>query len=253
MGGLVDTVFAILLISQFILAGVVFVLLMFIAAPYGKHSRKGWGPVIGSRSAWIIMELPAVFVILAVYTLFNDGISPVPMVMLFLWEAHYIYRTFLYPSFFRGSKRNFPIFLVFFAFPFNIMNGFINGYFIASRSWELGWLITIPFISGTILFIGGFLMHVRSDARIRALRKPGEKGYSIPHGGGFRFISNPNYLGEIVEWCGWALLTFSLPGASFALFTVANLVPRAISNHRWYRQTFDDYPQERKMLLPFIY
>ncbi|MGA1872888.1 MAG: DUF1295 domain-containing protein [Thermoplasmatota archaeon] len=253
MGSPIWTVYVILLSTQLVLSGVVLLFLFFVSAPYGKHNRKGWGPRIGSRWAWISMELPAVFVIPAVYIMFTDRIMPVPLVLLFLWETHYLYRTFLYPSFFRGSKNNFPIILVLFAFLFNVMNGFINGYFIAYSSWESSWLFSGFFITGAAMYIMGFILHVTSDARIRALRRPDESGYRIPRGGAFRFVSNPNYLGEMVQWFGWAVITFSLPGLAFALFTTANLLPRAISNHRWYRRTFDDYPKDRRIIFPYIF
>jgi hypothetical protein len=40
---------------------------------------------------------------------------------------------------------------------------------------------------------------------------------------------------------------------SFALFTAANLAPRALANHRWYHEKFADYPPERRRLIPFIW
>jgi hypothetical protein len=51
-------------------------------------------------------------------------------------------------------------------------------------------------------------------------------------------------------WTGWAVATWSLAGLSFALFTAANLIPRAVSHHRWYRRTFADYPRRRKAVIP---
>ena len=62
-----------------------------------------------------------------------------------------------------------------------------------------------------------------------------------------------DYLGEIIQWVGWAILTRSWAGSSFALFTFCNLAPRAVANHRWYRKTFADYPAERKILLPGLF
>ena len=84
------------------------------------------------------------------------------------------------------------------------------------------------------------------------LRAPGESGYKIPSGGLFRFVSCPNYLGEILEWSGFALATWSVAGLSFAAFTLANLLPRALSNHRWYQKTFPEYPEDRRALVPFL-
>ena len=65
-------------------------------------------------------------------------------------------------------------------------------------------------------------------------------------------MSCPNYLGEIVEWCGWALATWSPAGLAFAVYTAANLAPRAVSNHHWYLSHFPDYPRERRALIPFV-
>ena len=63
----------------------------------------------------------------------------------------------------------------------------------------------------------------------------------------------PNYLGEIIEWAGFAIATWSLPGLAFALMTAANLVPRAGANWLWYRRTFPEYPPERKALIPRVW
>ncbi|MHA1777308.1 MAG: 3-oxo-5-alpha-steroid 4-dehydrogenase, partial [Promethearchaeota archaeon] len=108
------------------------------------------------------------------------------------------------------------------------------------------------FIIGTIIWICGFIINIYSDYILRNLREPGENGYKIPYGGLFRFVSCPNYLGEILEWIGWAVLTWSISGLVFALWTIANLIPRAISHHRWYHQHFEEYPQNRKAIIPFI-
>ncbi len=47
----------------------------------------------------------------------------------------------------------------------------------------------------------------------------GEKGYKIPRGGMFEYISGANFFGEILEWAGFALAAWSLPAFAFALFT----------------------------------
>ena len=59
-------------------------------------------------------------------------------------------------------------------------------------------------------------------------------------------------LTKILEWTGFAIAAWSLPGLAFAVFTFANLAPRAFANHKWYKEKFPDYPEERKALLPFI-
>jgi len=50
---------------------------------------------------------------------------------------------------------------------------------------------------------------------VRNLRdkdNPGATEYCIPHGAGFRFVSSPAYLAELIAWAGFALLTWSLAG-----------------------------------------
>ena len=58
--------------------------------------------------------------------------------------------------------------------------------------------------------------------------------------------------GELLEWTGWAIATWSLAGVSFAVYTAANLVPRALAHHRWYRETFPDYPPGRRAVIPYL-
>ena len=67
-----------------------------------------------------------------------------------------------------------------------------------------------------------------------------------------KYISAPNYFGEIIEWIGWAVLTWSISGLVFALWTIANLFPRALAHHRWCRKKFADYPKNRKAIIPGI-
>ena len=94
---------------------------------------------------------------------------------------------------------------------------------------------------------------MHADNALLRLRKRGRTGYVVPQGGAYRYISCPNYLGEILEWTGWAVATWSLGGLAFCVFTAANLVPRARSNHRWYRENFPDYPPGRRALIPGVF
>ncbi|HSM12793.1 MAG TPA: 3-oxo-5-alpha-steroid 4-dehydrogenase, partial [Thermoanaerobaculia bacterium] len=115
------------------------------------------------------------------------------------------------------------------------------------------WLVDPRFLAGVALFAAGTWVNRRADATLRALAARGDGEYGIPRGGLFERISCPNYLGEIIVWSGWALATWSLPGLAFALWTVANLAPRARSHHRFYRERFPDYPPERRALVPFVW
>ncbi|MCX7912842.1 MAG: 3-oxo-5-alpha-steroid 4-dehydrogenase [Dehalococcoidales bacterium] len=147
-----------------------------------------------------------------------------------------------------------PVVIIGFGFIFNIMNGYLNGRYIFTfaSAYTNSWLADPRFITGLAVFIIGFIINRGADRTLRDLRRT-DDGYRIPSGGLYRWISCPNYLGEILTWLGWALATWSLPGLAFAVWTAANLVPRARSHHTWYRKHFPDYPPDRKALLPGLW
>ena len=134
---------------------------------------------------------------------------------------------------------------------FNTANAFIQGIWIFFLSpdtlYTPEWLLSPQFIIGTIIFLIGFIINIQSDQIIRNLREPGDTAFYIPKGGLFKYVTSANYFGEFTEWVGWAVLTLSLPGLVFAIWTFANLGPRAHSLRKWYRGTFgDEFPKERK-------
>ena len=231
-----------------------FLALLFIPAPYGRHERPGFGPGLPTRLAWVIQELPAPLVFAIVFLRGDHAFRPVPLVLLFLWELHYLQRTFVFPLRMRVGAKRTPLTTVALAILFNVTNASLNGYAIthgALRHVE-SWFGDPRFVAGVALFLFGWAVNLNSDTILRNLRKPGETGYKIPEGGFFKFVSCPNYMGEIIEWCGWALAAWTYAGFAFAFFTAANLLPRALSHHRWYREKFPDYPRERKAIIPGV-
>uniref|UniRef100_A0A915MAV0 Pre-mRNA-splicing factor SPF27 n=2 Tax=Meloidogyne javanica TaxID=6303 RepID=A0A915MAV0_MELJA len=96
-------------------------------------------------------------------------------------------------------------------------------------------------------------INLRADFILRTLRRPGEKCYKIPHGGMFKYVSCANFLGEIIEWIGYAIYAQSTASLAFALFTAANTIPRAKLHHKWYLNKFgNNYPQDRKAVIPML-
>ncbi len=231
-----------------------FVVLLFLAAPYGRHARSGWGPRIPAGLAWPVMEAPSPVLMAACFAAGDRKDDPAARVFLALWLGHYVYRAFIFAFVGRGWSAPMPFTIAISAFGFNVVNGALNGLWLFSRGprYGSGWLSDPRFLAGAALFIAGFAVHARSDAILRCLRAPGEGGYRIPRGFLFEAVSCPNYLGEIVEWTGWAVLTWSPSGLSFAAWTAANLVPRALAHHRWYRVRFPDYPSSRKAVFPAL-
>lgn len=248
------TVYKILVITIFAFAAVTFFSLLMIAAPYGRHIRRGWGYTVRAKMGWLVMELPAFLVIIIMFFLGDRRNSLVAIIFLFMWTSHYFQRTFIFPFLMKGGEKKFPAVLIVFALIFNSINGYVNGKYLFQLApvYELSWLYDPRFIIGAIFFITGMIINLHSDHILRLLRKSPRDGYKIPRRGLFKYISCPNYFGEILEWTGWAIATWSIPGLAFAVFTFANLAPRAFTNHKWYKEKFPDYPGHRKALIPFI-
>jgi 3-oxo-5-alpha-steroid 4-dehydrogenase 1 len=246
---------ALLAVTEILLALVVFIALRFISALYGRHFRKGWGAAIPARWGWMIMEFPAFAVIALVVFVNTQTHNPMLFVFLAFWEFHYLYRVFVYPFLLTSPEKPFPLLLVVFALVFNSLNGLANGLGLAEKvdDYTVRWLTDPRFIIGAVIFFAGFLLHYFSDQYLRKLRRISHAEYQIPQSKLFSLISCPNYLGEIIEWTSWAIATWSLPGLAFAVFTIANLAPRAWSNHQWYRNKFKDYPANRRVLIPFVW
>ncbi len=220
-------------------------------APYGRHARAGWGPAVNARLAWLLMEAPSPLGVLLLFLL-GERRDPVAVTFLGLWLAHYVYRAFCFPFLLPASARPMPVTVLASGAFFNLVNSYINGRWLFSLAppRTLEWLWGPQFVLGLALFLAGLITHVRIDRELRRLRGTG--GYTVPQGGLFRWVSCPNYLGETIEWSGWALATGSPGGVAFALWTAANLVPRAIGHHRWYRHRFPDYPPQRRAIVPFV-
>jgi len=243
-----------LVVAWIALAVATFIALFFVTAPYGRFTRSGWGPRISARLGWILMETPVLITFLALYGLSDRRSSPVSLVLVALWLLHYVHRSLIYPFRLRSSRPSITLSVVAMGAVFNVGNGYLNGRYLFSLGPELplSWLMDPRFILGVLLFFAGYALNQYSDRVLIELRSEGESAYKIPSGGAYRLVSCPNYLGEMMEWAGWALLCWNLGALAFFIWTVANLAPRAIHTHRWYKETFPDYPERRKALLPFV-
>lgn len=249
------TFFNFLLIAWFALAVVIFTALFFVIAPYGRHFSRRWGATLRSSTGWIVMECTSPVVFAVCFILGQNRNTLPEIALLILWEAHYIHRAFFYPLRRKDGNQRMPLMVVALGFIFNGINSYLNGRFIYTLSpgYPNNWLFDLRFIAGVLIFILVFIINRQADFILRGLRKDGDNGYHIAYNGLFRWVSCPNYLGEIMIWTGWAIATWSLAGLSFAVWTAANLVPRAQAHDRWYRRNFPEYPSERKKLVPGIW
>ncbi len=245
--------FNIFLIIWSIIGLITFVYLFFENAPYGRHIKKGWGTEIPARLGWIVMESPCVVLIILLTIIFYENLNAVHYIFLILWLAHYIHRTFIYPFMVDMENQKMPISIPISAISFNFINVSIQFYGIfLSGEYSYQWLMNPYFCIGVGLFISGMYINIRSDYYMISLRKTRGPGYHQPNSFLYKYISSPNYFGEMIEWLGWAILTASSAGLIFFFWTVANLFPRAIAHHKWYKKRFENYPKNRKAVIPGV-
>ncbi|XP_048849673.1 3-oxo-5-alpha-steroid 4-dehydrogenase 1-like isoform X2 [Brienomyrus brachyistius] len=203
-----------------LMAAVTFFTLLVEDLPYGRYASRKYGFPVGAKLAWFVQEMPALLIPLCLLL----GTS--------------------------GSKLgHLPNRLLIIMFVCHYTQRYLSHY----ADYPAGWVTHPAFVSGSILWLVGFLINLHSDHILRNLRKPRETGYKIPTGGLFEYVSGANFLGEIVEWAGFACAGCSVHSASFAVFTLVVLSSRATAHHRWYLEKFEDYPKGRKALVPFLY
>ena len=239
-------------------AVIVFICLYFVDAGYGKFYNRKWGPSVNNRLGWVLMEAPVFIAMLCLWYFSGRRTDVVRVIMLIIFETHYLHRSFIFPILIRG-KGVMPLSIILMGVIFNTLNAFMQGgwifYISPSSLYGIEWLSDARFIAGTVLFALGMFINIQSDSIIRNLRKPGDNSHYLPKGGMFRYVTSANYFGELLEWTGFAILTWSLSGLVFVIWTFANLAPRAARIYDRYSTEFaSDFDTARlKRIIPFIY
>tara|TARA_Y100000385_G_scaffold273723_1_gene315931 strand:- start:3322 stop:4068 length:747 start_codon:yes stop_codon:yes gene_type:complete len=240
----------IILIPWLILAIISFFLLFKITAPYGKFSNNKFGFLIDYKLGWFIQEIISPLFLFYFFIIGNGEKSIIHWFLILIWIIHYINRSIIFPLRINISSK-IPISVICSAIFFNIVNGFINGFHLGNlATFSNDYIFSFNFIFGLLLFLIGALININADNVLIKIKKQ-SKGYQIPKGKLYNLISCPNYLGEMMEWIGFAFMCWSLPSLLFAIWTIANLFPRALSQHKWYKEKFD-YPINRKAIIPYI-
>ena len=247
-----------LIYAMLAMAVVVFVSLYFVTAGYGQFRTKQWGWSINNKVAWVLMEIPVFLVMLAIWS-----VSPLkwhlPQLVLFgLFELHYFQRSLVFPFLLKGQSKM-PVAIMLMGVVFNLINGLIQGgglYWFPNPDFEQGisYLLRPNAIAGILLFIVGMAVNIHSDHVIRHLREPGDTKHYLPQKGMYRYVTSANYLGEIMEWTGFAIAAATLAAWVFPIWTAANLVPRAHAIYNRYKAEFgEEALADKKRIIPFIY
>jgi 3-oxo-5-alpha-steroid 4-dehydrogenase 1 len=233
----------------------------FVESPYGRFSSGKRGLNLNPKFGWWLMEIPATVVFVVSYLTGPARFEPTSLVLAGIWTLHYANRGWFFPLAIRqvpGKRSTFHISVVVLGMLTTAMHGYLNGALFSHDylgQYGTGWLTDPHFLVGLAIYLCGFVLVVNSESIVRNLRDkntPGSTEYRVPFGGGFRLVTSPTYLGELISWFGFAVLTWALPGVAILLITAGNLIPRALSTQRWYQNKFPDYPTDRKALLPYL-
>ncbi|KAF4723099.1 3-oxo-5-alpha-steroid 4-dehydrogenase 1 [Perkinsus olseni] len=216
-----------------------------ITAAYGKMIESGYGSYsfqIDPRLGWFLQEFPSLaFPLLCLLTQWSN-LHPCQVLLLGMLILHYLQRSIIYPVLMHSHRKT-SISIVLYAFAFCCTNGSLQSAW-TRCVFDPSQISAVQLVIGVSLYFTGLLVNLQSDHILRNLRRGAKDAqrYYIPYGGMFRFISCPNYFGEMMEWLGYAMasgwglapVTFA-SGSSQAFCTFANLFPRALQQHKWYQ------------------
>lgn len=218
--------------------------------PLRRPARPG---TIDKRLGRILIELLILITVIGFY-LATDEPPNASIVFIGVFVFHYMNRALIYPSRLQLQGKRIPLSVLLPSLLFYVINGYLVGYYFgALRQYPVEWLWDPRFITGMAMFVIGLLINVHAEHILINLRRPGEGSYKIPRGGLFRRLSCPNYFGEILEWVGFAIMSWSLMGVVYALWVALPLIAQALRVHRWYQQQFGEaYPARRRAVIPYL-
>ena len=160
---MMESVYTSLFYLMLCLAPLVFAILFWVPAPYGRYVRPGWGPIVNNRLGWFFMESPAsLLMLIPLYFLYENIVV---CIFLFIWQFHYVHRAFFYP-FTLKSERNIPLLIIVMAFFFNVVNAYLNGFYLSLSN---AFIFTIVF--GLIIDDSIHLISAYANARKRKISK----------------------------------------------------------------------------------
>ncbi|KAJ6758104.1 STEROID 5-ALPHA-REDUCTASE DET2 [Salix koriyanagi] len=228
-----QTFFHYALLSFYLLGPPTFIALRFFQFPYGKHNRVNTS------------KIPKLYFSCL---LFSSITSTAPSSTRFAFTRVPLKQN-------TKTTIGFPLFLSVNGFLTQALNTYLQVRWVSHYKSDYdsdGGLFWWKFFGGLVVFLWGMRINMWADTALLVLKSE-NGGYKVPRGGWFEVVTCPNYLGEIVEWLGWAVMTWSWGGLGFFLYTCSNLVPRACASHKWYLEKFgEDYPKNRKAVIPFI-
>ncbi|XP_043492674.1 polyprenol reductase [Polistes fuscatus] len=131
--------------------------------------------------------------------------------------------------------------------------------FVRDSDKSIDWhnLTFLQIVCANIFLLSSFVQ-LQSNFILANLRKSNNKvvfdGYKVPHGGLFEYITSPLQLTEILIYLSLSVILWQSNTFHYVtLWVIVNQVHCAIMEHKWYRQTFKNYPKKRRNLIPYLF
>ena len=120
-----------ILFPWLVLAIISFIFLFKVNAPYGKFSNNGWGKLFNYKIGWFIQEIvsPITFSYFFITGAADKNI--ISWILFSIWVGHYINRSIIFPIRLSNAK-SIPASVIVSAIFFNLINGFINGFYLGN-------------------------------------------------------------------------------------------------------------------------
>ena len=252
-----DSTFDTVLAIGFAFAAFTIIGSLFVPGAYGRFASDKMGVNLNPKLGWWLMEIPATVSFLWFYLQGPRAGEAMPLVLAAIWLIHYGNRGWFFPLSLRvvpGKKSSFSVTVMALGMFVTAIHGYLNATWFTEFGTHLtnAWFTDPRFLIGLVVYYLGYFTILRSEYIVRHLRDEPGADYRVPQGGAFRWVSSPQYLGELTAWAGFSLMTWGLPGVMIFLISAGNLVPRALQTHKWYREKFPGYPPERKALIPHV-
>jgi len=227
---------------------------------YGRFADDAILITLSPRLGWALLELPVPLTFS--YFFFVKGGSqshkPVPRLMALIFMTHYLYRAVAFPYLMKPhpESKGVSILIPILGPFFTVTHGYLSAKWFAEHGKHLAstqWLRDPRFLLGITLYIPGLTMVIYHDQIMRNIRSEPGPRYRIPYGGLFENVTAANYLAELWAFLGFFLVSSGPNGLYILAVSAGNLIPRAFATHQWYLDKFgDEYPSDRKVIIPFI-
>ncbi|XP_043265538.1 polyprenol reductase [Colletes gigas] len=167
-----------------------------------------------------------------------------------------------YVTIFSNAKMNITHYLIGFFHYIGVLmsvigesKGFVRGSE-GNFSWQK---ITYVQLICTVIFLSSSYAQLKANYVLRSLRKnkDGETNsnvYKIPRGGLFEYVSGALQITEIIIYVTSSIILWESSTFHYVtLWVLSNQISTAVLTHKWYVQTFQNYPKSRKILLPYLF